>query len=138
MTMIRLQPNHRYMTAVGDAFDLLEIHVDITTHAGTVVTCLVRSCDAKRRTFRPSLDNVLAWKPTRDLGPIPDHARCFAHVAIRKTEDSGKEWIQLTSVGCISEQAEANSQETNLRCGESWSKANPVVRIARVKVTEVE
>lgn len=60
-----------------------------------------------------------------------------AYAAIRKTSDSGREWICFSSLSLIPEETELKIAETKEDIP-GWDRANPVVRIVKVVISEVE
>lgn len=58
-----------------------------------------------------------------------------AYVAIRKSVDDSREWIDLSSMGFIAECVEQDARRCELKIP-AWAKANPVQRIVKVTITE--
>lgn len=62
----------------------------------------------------------------------------FAHwfAAVRKAED--REWVDISTVNVIgSAHAMMLAAEGNKKSGQSWAKANPIVRLIRLECQEV-
>ncbi len=55
--------------------------------------------------------------------------------AIRRTADSGKEWIPTSSVGAIMDEARRLAAEDDRHCGPDWARLNPVIGIRPVTLT---
>lgn len=66
------------------------------------------------------------WFPVRQSGGEED----AAHI--------GHEFILLSEWGVDQAHAESNCNQTNAECGNSYAKANPVIRYTRVRMFAVE
>lgn len=68
--------------------------------------------------------------------PIPMKSDKWVFWApVRLTE--GEEWIDTSCMSSLASDAGVRAAQTNKDCGDSWAKANPVSRFARVKTMEV-
>jgi hypothetical protein len=61
----------------------------------------------------------------------------IGYAAIRKDTYEGKEFIDSSSITCTPELVGVDIEQTK-RCIPGWHNANPVQRIARVKIEELE
>lgn len=64
-------------------------------------------------------------------------ATCEVYAAIRKTSDSGKEWIDIDSISLLFETTKDKAKKTDDYIT-YWAKDNPVVRISKVNISEVK
>lgn len=56
--------------------------------------------------------------------------------AVRKTTDSGKEWIDHGTISGVKELAEQRARVSDIEAP-GWRMAHPVVRITQVEIREV-
>lgn len=56
--------------------------------------------------------------------------------AIRKTSDSGKEWIDIETLSGLHELSREKAERENQLCGPFWAKNNPVVRVVSISLLE--
>ena len=61
---------------------------------------------------------------------------CTGYVAVRKATDDGHEWYDVTTFSGLIECTRSLASQTDARL-RSWANANPVVRIATVRIEEV-
>jgi hypothetical protein len=61
----------------------------------------------------------------------------FRYAPVRRTSDSGKEWIDLGDMAINPHEAMNKAEATNKMLAPNWDAVHPVVRIARVKIEEV-
>jgi hypothetical protein len=64
---------------------------------------------------------------------MPVFRRCF--MAIRKTE--GREWLDVDSLSTSSAASRRLAEKSDAKIPE-WAKVNPVVRVAKVRIEEIE
>ena len=57
--------------------------------------------------------------------------------AIRKNTDSGMEWIDSSSINSVPESVKRDVAKTK-RIIPRWDKANPVLRIVKVQISEIK
>jgi hypothetical protein len=66
---------------------------------------------------------------------MPVFRRCF--MVVRRTTDSGKEWLDIDSISLTREGAR-NTAARSVERIPDWDKANPVVRVVKVRIEEIE
>jgi hypothetical protein len=59
-----------------------------------------------------------------------------AYAVIRRTE--GKCWFDLESVYALPLQALERARSVDAKCGPTWAKVNPIVRVVKIALLEVE
>lgn len=63
--------------------------------------------------------------------------RLVVYGAVRKAQDSGTHWLDLDTLSGLSEMAKQKADADDARLP-NWARANPVVRIARLEINEVD
>ena len=62
---------------------------------------------------------------------------CFC--AVRKSLDVDMEWLDTTSIRGFKESVKLQIERTNNNpCNIAWSQQNPVVRIVKIQLTQIE
>lgn len=59
-----------------------------------------------------------------------------AYAAVRKSKDSGREWIPTSTISLLIWDVRKKVKEEE-ELAPDWAKDNPVVRIAKIKIEEV-
>ena len=67
--------------------------------------------------------------------PRPRPLTSLAYVPVRRCQDDQHEWLDLADLGLSPDQAREKAATLD-RLIPAWAAANPVVRIARVTLTE--
>ena len=60
---------------------------------------------------------------------LPYTLTCY-YAAVRHSD--GHDWIQTSSISGSADMARSNAEESDLKNGPGWAKANPIVGVARV------
>ena len=61
---------------------------------------------------------------------------CIAWVAVRKSKETGEEWLDTETVSLLRELS-VKTVNDNLKLIPHWEKEHPVVKYVRVKLVEV-